>query len=72
MALTPGLLLSNRYRLTSRIAVGGMGEVWAADDTRLGREIQARLDPDGAFSNEYTDRVLGPVGASRPAEALPS
>ena len=34
--------------------------------------VRARLDPDGAFSNEYTDRVLGSVGASRPAEALPS
>jgi L-gulonolactone oxidase len=24
---------------------------------------RARLDPDGTFSNEYLDRVLGPVGA---------
>jgi L-gulono-1,4-lactone dehydrogenase len=23
---------------------------------------RARLDPGGAFTNEYTDRVLGPVG----------
>ena len=40
----PGLLLSGRYRLTHRIAVGGMGEVWAADDTRLARMV-AREDP---------------------------
>ncbi len=25
--------------------------------------VRARLDPDGRFSNEWTDRVLGPVGA---------
>jgi FAD-linked oxidoreductase len=24
--------------------------------------VRARLDPDGRFSNEWTDRVLGPVG----------
>ncbi len=24
--------------------------------------VRARLDPDGVFANEYTDRVLGPVG----------
>ena len=34
--LTPaGQLLADRYKLTSRIAVGGMGEVWQASDTRL-------------------------------------
>jgi len=27
------------------------------------REVRERLDPEGAFRNEYTDRVLGPVGA---------
>ncbi len=26
--------------------------------------IRARLDPDGVFANEWTDRVLGPVSAS--------
>jgi L-gulonolactone oxidase len=28
------------------------------------QEIRARLDPEGLFGNEWTDRVLGPVGAS--------
>jgi FAD-linked oxidoreductase len=26
------------------------------------QEVRARLDPEGVFTNEYTDRVLGPVG----------
>jgi FAD-linked oxidoreductase len=26
--------------------------------------VRARLDPDGVFSNDYSDRVLGPVGAA--------
>lgn len=26
--------------------------------------VRARLDPEGRFSNAWTDRVLGPVGAT--------
>ena len=26
--------------------------------------VRERLDPEGAFANDYTDRVLGPVGAA--------
>jgi FAD-linked oxidoreductase len=29
--------------------------------------VRARLDPEGRFSNAYTDRVLGRVGAAAPA-----
>jgi serine/threonine protein kinase len=43
MALHPGLVLSHRYRLTRRIAVGGMGEVWAATDRTLGRDIAVKI-----------------------------
>jgi L-gulonolactone oxidase len=32
------------------------------------QEVRARLDPDGVFTNEYTDRVLGPpIGVQEPA-----
>jgi serine/threonine-protein kinase len=36
---TPG----ERYRLDSRIATGGMGEVWRATDTVLGREVAVKV-----------------------------
>ena len=31
--------------------------------------VRARLDPEGRFQNEYSRRVLGPVGAAVPARA---
>jgi serine/threonine-protein kinase len=36
-------VLSDRYRLTGRIATGGMGEVWRAVDKLLGREVAVKL-----------------------------
>ena len=39
-----------RYRLDSRIATGGMGEVWRATDTTLGRTVAVKL-----LKHEYAD-----------------
>ncbi len=41
---------AGRYRLDSRIATGGMGEVWRATDTLLGREVAVKL-----LKHEYAD-----------------
>ena len=39
----PGAVLGERYRLTTRIAVGGMGEVWRATDDILGRDVAVKV-----------------------------
>ncbi len=46
-----GMLLGNRYTLTSRIAVGGMGEVWKGTDSVLGREVAAKILKDEYLSD---------------------
>jgi eukaryotic-like serine/threonine-protein kinase len=38
-----GHLLTNRYRLSGRIAAGGMGEVWRGTDELLGRPVAVKL-----------------------------
>ena len=35
-------MLGGRYRLDDRIAAGGMGEVWRATDTVLGRAVAVK------------------------------
>jgi serine/threonine-protein kinase len=53
MALATGDRIAERYKLTRKIAVGGMGEVWEAWDERLGRTVAIKVlkseigsDPD--------------------------
>ncbi|RAA20008.1 serine/threonine protein kinase, partial [Burkholderia multivorans] len=43
MRPSEGTQLGNRYTLTSRIAVGGMGEVWKGVDSVLCREFAAKI-----------------------------
>lgn len=55
--LTSGSLLAERYRLDRRIAVGGMGEVWDAADTRLDRRVAVKvLKPELCGDAEFLHR----------------
>lgn len=49
MRPTSGITLGGRFQLTSRIAIGGMGEVWKARDQVLGRIVAIKV-----LKEEYT------------------
>jgi Tol biopolymer transport system component len=46
MALTPGSKLGP-YEIVSQLGAGGMGEVYRARDTRLGRDVAIKVLPEG-------------------------
>ena len=50
MSLLPDVLLGDRYRPVERLAVGGMGEVWRAVDSVLGRTVAIKI-----LRSEYAD-----------------
>ncbi|MHC6591724.1 serine/threonine protein kinase [Arthrobacter sp. C152] len=49
MRPTTGITLGGRFQLTTRIAIGGMGEVWKAKDLVLGRIVAIKV-----LKEEYT------------------
>lgn len=68
-ALQPrrGLRLGGRYELRSRIAVGGMGEVWACEDLALGRRVATKfLRPELAGDARFLTRLRAEARTSAP------
>ena len=65
MSITPGTRLGH-YEVIALIGIGGMGEVYRARDTRLGREVALKIlpdvfarDPDRLARFEREARALG-------------
>lgn len=72
--IAAGQLLAERYRLDSRIAVGGMGEVWQASDTRLDRTVavkilKAELSGDAEFLHRFRTEARTTASLNHPGIA---
>src|SRR6185295_7253822 len=58
----------SHYRVISKLGAGGMGEVWLAEDTRLGRKAALKLLP-AEFTGD-ADRLLRFEQEARAVSAL--
>ncbi|MFN7984650.1 MAG: protein kinase [Vicinamibacterales bacterium] len=58
----------SHYRILSRLGAGGMGEVWLAEDTRLGRRVALKLLPADFTKDEA--RVRRFMQEAKAASAL--
>src|SRR3954447_13633024 len=65
--LKPGTPLLH-YRVVSKIGAGGMGEVYLAEDTKLGRRVALKVLPEEVAANE--DRMRRFVQEARSAAGL--
>src|SRR5881628_3992351 len=67
MTLAAGTKLG-RYEIRSKIGEGGMGEVYLAEDTQLGRRVAIKLLPPETISDEHARKRL--VREARAAATL--
>ena len=71
MRLEHGQEIDGRYRLVNRIGSGGMADVWAADDSMLGRQValkflHERFGADEQFVERFRREAQSAAGLQHP------
>jgi serine/threonine-protein kinase len=62
----PGVVIAGRYRIISQLGSGGMGEVYRADDQRLGSSVALKFLPvSKSLDPLWRDRLLREVKVAR-------
>jgi len=59
VSLAPGARLGP-YEITAHLGAGGMGEVWRATDTNLGRQVAIKVLPDAVLNRFEELKRLAP------------
>jgi len=66
LGLTPGTMLAGRYRIVALLGRGGMGEIYRAEDTKLGQAVALKfLRGEVAGDPALLERLLAEVRIGR-------
>jgi hypothetical protein len=62
----PGTMLGDRYRIVARLGMGGMGEVFRADDLKVGQPVALKFLPESVEHDpERLEKFMAEVRTAR-------